>query len=136
MASRTFQPVPKTYADLRREVAAVLFAGREAIEVAWVRTYHESGRLIHAHLLANQARANYGAKTFARLSADTGVSTRTLHECVQFYRCYLSDIFFTDPTDGGAEIFLNNLLLEHGHAVRKDDFSLEDWDEVKTTVPG
>jgi len=69
-------------------VAAVLFAGRDAIEVAWVRTYHETGRLIHEHLLANQSRANYGAKTFARLSSDTGVSARTLHECVQFHRCY------------------------------------------------
>jgi len=27
-------------------------------------------------------------------------------------------------------------MLETGHAERKDDFSLRDWDEVKTGVPG
>ncbi|MDO8541909.1 MAG: hypothetical protein Q7S40_15845 [Opitutaceae bacterium] len=28
-----------------------------------------------------------------------------------------------------------NALLENGHAVRKDDFSLENWDEVPAAVP-
>ena len=41
--------VPKTYAELRRDVEAVLSTGRERIEVAWVLTYHDTGRLIHEH---------------------------------------------------------------------------------------
>ena len=88
MASRAIQPVPATYAELRREVEAVLFAGRAKIEIAWVETYHETGRLIHEHCLLFETRANYGARTFDRLSADVNVSARTLRECVQFYRCY------------------------------------------------
>ena len=57
--------VPQTYAELRRSVEAVLFAGRRDIEAAWVRTYHETGRLIHEHLLLNKDRADYGAKVFS-----------------------------------------------------------------------
>ncbi len=79
--------IPRTYAELRRGVEAVLFTGRQQVEAAWVRTYHESGRLIHEHLLHAQTRADYGAKLYARLSADTGVSARSLQECTQFYRC-------------------------------------------------
>ena len=51
------------------------------------------------------------------------------------YDRYLSDIFRANTGNGGADLFLNNTLLENGHAIRKDDFSLDDWDEVKTAVP-
>lgn len=84
----TAAAVPRTYADLRRSVEEVIGRGRQSIEVAWVRTYHETGRLISEHLLLNQVRADYGAKVIARLSDETRVSRRTLHECVQFYRCF------------------------------------------------
>ncbi len=80
--------VPRTYADLRRGVEAVLIAGRRSIEEAWVHTYHETGRLIHEHLLGRENRAGYGAKLYERLAADAGVSVRTLHECVQFHRLF------------------------------------------------
>ncbi len=77
-----------TYPTLRRSVERVLYAGRRDIEAAWVRTYHEIGRLIQEHLLCNQKRAGYGAKLFTRLAHDVKVSSRTLHECVQFYLYY------------------------------------------------
>ena len=80
--------VVRTYEDLRHRVEAVIVAGRQSIEDAWVRTYHETGRLIAAHLLLHEDRADYGAKVFARLSKETGISGRTLHECVQFHRCF------------------------------------------------
>ncbi len=67
---------------------AVVFRGREEIERAWVQTYHETGRLINGHILQNRDRAGYGAKVFEKLSADTGISKRTLHECAQFHRCF------------------------------------------------
>jgi endonuclease YncB( thermonuclease family) len=52
---------------------------------------------------------------------------------------YLSDIFLTMPSplrgEGGhrqdevEELFLNNLLLENGHARRYDKVTLGDWEE-------
>jgi endonuclease YncB( thermonuclease family) len=41
------------------------------------------------------------------------------------YDRYLADVFLT--TDAG-EIFLNNTLLEHGQAVRKDEWEFGDWE--------
>lgn len=81
-------PSPKTYAQLRDAVIAVVVEGRRAIDRAWLETYHETGRLIHEHILRFRDRANYGAQTFEKLAADTSIHRRTLQECVQFYRCY------------------------------------------------
>lgn len=75
--------VPRTYAELWRCVENVVFAGRAKIEAAWLRTYHDTGRLVHEHLLLNRDRADYGAKVFTRLADDTGISKRVLYECVQ-----------------------------------------------------
>jgi endonuclease YncB( thermonuclease family) len=80
--------MPQTYAALRRAVEAVVFKGRQEIEHAWVRTYHEAGRLINEHILSHQRRAAYGTQVFDRLAQDTGISKRTLHECAQFHRCF------------------------------------------------
>lgn len=80
--------IPRTYAELKREVERVLLVGRRAVDVAWLRTYHETGRLIHEHLRRNEERADYGAKVVGRLAAETEVSTRVLYQCVQFYRCF------------------------------------------------
>jgi len=44
------------------------------------------------------------------------------------YDRYLSDIFLT--ANSGEETFLNNTLLENGHAIRKESYSLNDWDEL------
>ncbi|MBI2947717.1 MAG: thermonuclease family protein [Verrucomicrobia bacterium] len=41
---------------------------------------------------------------------------------------YLSDVFLMLP--GGEEVFLNNLLLEEGHARRLDKVALGDWEAV------
>lgn len=197
---------PATYAELKKAVEAVVFKGRQQIEQAWTRTYHETGRLINEHILRNKDRAGYGAKVFDKLSADTGISKRTLHECAQFHRCfpivrlpghgatrrrrrhagsgaapasrlrapaqappqrprlprgghpagkaakrfaesilapattvtivtskpdkfdrYLADAFVPNGEDDFT--FLNNELLRHGHAGRKDDWSASDWEQ-------
>ncbi|MDO8539122.1 MAG: hypothetical protein Q7S40_01670 [Opitutaceae bacterium] len=52
--------VPRPYAELLRQVQATLFAGQRDIEIAWVRTYHETGRLIHCHVPEHD-RADTGA---------------------------------------------------------------------------
>ncbi|MBM3853468.1 MAG: DUF1016 family protein [Verrucomicrobia bacterium] len=80
--------VPKTYAELRDAVLAVVHQGRQEIDRAWVESYHEVGRLIHVHLLFKKARAAYGAGVFADLASESGISSRTLHECVQFCRYF------------------------------------------------
>ena len=88
MSARPPAPPPRTYAQLRAAVTAVVIEGRSAIDRAWLETYHETGRLIHEHILLFRDRANYGAKTFEKLAEDTGIHRRTLQECVQFYRCF------------------------------------------------
>lgn len=91
MTAAALSPAGKSdraYLRLRRDIEAVLITGRAKVEAAWVGTYHETGRLIHEHVLKAKARADYGAKLLERLSADTGVSVRTLRECVQFYRVF------------------------------------------------
>ncbi len=64
MGSASFAAIPKTYAELLRSVQAVLFTGQREIDRAWVRTYHETGRLIHSHILYHRERADYGAQVF------------------------------------------------------------------------
>jgi endonuclease YncB( thermonuclease family) len=78
--------VPRTYAELKRAVLAAVRKGRRDIDRAWLHTYHETGRLIHEHVLLKKDRAAYGAQVYARLAADTGIDKRTLQQCVQFYR--------------------------------------------------
>ena len=43
------------------------------------------------------------------------------------YDRYLADVFITGAS--GEEIFLNNDLLEDGHAVRKDASEFRDWEK-------
>jgi endonuclease YncB( thermonuclease family) len=81
-------PTPKTYPQLRDAVIAVVVKGRDEIDRAWVATYHETGRLINAHVLQFRERANYGAKVYEKLSQDTDISKRTLQECAQFHRYF------------------------------------------------
>ena len=88
MAERALVPTPKDYVVLRTAVQAVVLKGRREIDRAWLHTYWETGRLINEHLLQFRERAAYGAKVFDRLSADTGISKRTLQECAQFHRCF------------------------------------------------
>ena len=82
------RPIPKTYAELRRGVEAVVLKGRAEIDRAWVQTYHECGRLIHEHLLLKKERAAYGAYLFRQLATDTGIDIRTLQQSVQFYKYF------------------------------------------------
>jgi endonuclease YncB( thermonuclease family) len=80
--------VPKTYAELLRAVKLTLFEGQRAADLAWVQTFHETGRLIHCHVLLKKDRADHGAQVIRQLSNDTGTAERRLYECRQFYRCF------------------------------------------------
>jgi micrococcal nuclease len=88
MSTRVLPPAPQTYAQLRDAVIAVVVQGRQAIDRAWLDTYHETGRLINEHVLLFRERANYGAGVYEKLATDTGISKRTLQECAQFHRYF------------------------------------------------
>lgn len=80
--------VPKTYAELRRAVETTMIRGQREADLAKVRTYHETGRLIHEHVLLFKERANYGAATMRHLADDLKVDYSVLLRCVQFYRAF------------------------------------------------
>lgn len=76
--------VPRTYAALRQQVEVTLVLGQQRVEAAKVRTYWETGRLIHEHLLLHQARAEYGTQVMRRLAGDLQVSETVLYRCLRF----------------------------------------------------
>jgi endonuclease YncB( thermonuclease family) len=82
------RPVPKTYAALRRAVEIAMIRGQREADLAKVRSYHETGRLIHAHVLLFKDRARRNARTMQRLSEDLRVDRTVLHRCVSFYRAF------------------------------------------------
>ncbi|MBI5766892.1 MAG: thermonuclease family protein [Verrucomicrobia bacterium] len=86
--SPTLADVPRTYAELRRAVERTIIRGQQAADLARVRTYHETGRLIHEHVLLFKERADYGAKTIPKLAADVKVHRSVLLRCVQFFRAF------------------------------------------------
>ena len=87
MATRASTPAnfPKSSAELRAAVKVPLFSGQRAADHAKVRTYHETGRHIRHHILANQDRADYGAKTILRLAADLQLARSGWQRCDPFY---------------------------------------------------
>jgi endonuclease YncB( thermonuclease family) len=90
MPSRTLTTthVPRTYAELRRAVENTIIKGQREAELAKVRTYHETGRLIHEHVLLFKDRATRHAQTMQRLSEDLKMDRTVLLRCVQFYRAF------------------------------------------------
>jgi len=88
MARSSALAVPRTYAALRRAVEDVIIKGQRAAELAKVRTYHETGRLIREHVLLFDDRADYGSKAVRRLALDIKVDHTVLHRCVSFFRLF------------------------------------------------
>jgi hypothetical protein len=80
--------IPATYQALLASVKQTLIEGQKRIESERVRTYWETGRLIHGHVLEHKDRADYGAKVIENLARDLKVSSRQLRHCVQFAKEY------------------------------------------------
>jgi hypothetical protein len=76
------------YKQLLTQVKKVLIEGQARIEEQRVRTYWETGRLIHTHILQNKDRAEYGAEVISRLAKDINVNKTLLHRCVKFAEEY------------------------------------------------
>lgn len=80
--------IPSDYAGLLKKVKETLIEGQKRIESERVRTYWETGRLIHGHVLEHKDRADYGAKTVANIARDLDVDKSLLNRCVQFAKTY------------------------------------------------
>ena len=125
---------PKSFEALVRGVEQTYLEGRRRIEWTAVFSDWDTGRQINEHVLLNRDRAGYAESVIIRLAARTGIKERALYYCARFHRCfpilsrgskltsrhyrYLADVFI--ETKSGAIIFLNNALLENGHAERSD----------------
>ena len=83
-------PTIANYSALRKKIEEVLVLGQQKIEEAKVRTYHETGRYIHEHLLFHKDRADYGQYTLSKLAKDLGVGKRLLERILKFYRDFPS----------------------------------------------
>ena len=75
------------YSELKRRVHEVLLLGQQEIENLKVRTYHETGALIHEHL-NHQDRAAHGKQILLKLSEDLDIDESVLHRCLRFYRAF------------------------------------------------
>jgi endonuclease YncB( thermonuclease family) len=84
--------IPSDYLSLREEVVRLLLSGRaraqQAVEREKAQTYWEIGRRLHAHVLANKARADYGEQVMARLAEDVKINQRVLYEMLEFHRAF------------------------------------------------
>ncbi len=80
--------LPAGYAGLLNRVKKTLIEGRQRIEQERVRTYWETGRILHTHILKHKDRARYGEEVLARLAKDIDVSETVLHRCLRFAQRY------------------------------------------------
>ncbi len=64
--------------------------GQQRIEAERVKTYWETGRIIHADILKYKERADYGKEVLQKLADDLKVDKTTLNRCVKFARTYAS----------------------------------------------
>ncbi|MBP9854776.1 MAG: thermonuclease family protein [Candidatus Omnitrophica bacterium] len=84
-----FSPTIPGYQPLLKQIKKTLLDGQARIEAERVRTYWETGRIIHTHILKNKDRADYGAQVVKQLGADLGYNVRILQYCLQFARTYV-----------------------------------------------
>ncbi len=84
------QPAANTYAELLRSIRATIDAGKiratQAVERELVRTKWETGKLILAHSLLNQDRADYGKQLTFKLAKDLSLSQTEILYMLQFAR--------------------------------------------------
>lgn len=77
-----------SYPVLRRKVQETLLVGQKKIEDAKVRTYWQTGKLVHEHILLNKDRADYGSTVIQKLSGDLGIGRNVIYRAVQFFRAF------------------------------------------------
>ena len=78
-----------SYSHLLARVKQILIEGQRRIEQERVRTYWETGKIIHEHILKHADRSEYGARVIDTLAKDLEIHKRLLHYCIQFAKTYL-----------------------------------------------
>lgn len=86
--TRKLSKIPSDYNALLKQVREVLIEGQRRIESERVRTYWQTGKLIHGHILKHADRAEYGAQVIEQVSKDLDVDYSLLNRCVQFAKKY------------------------------------------------
>lgn len=76
------------YNKLLSQVKKALVEGQARVEAERVKTYWETGRIIHADILKHKGRAAYGAEVVKKLADDLGIGLRLLQYCIQFAKAY------------------------------------------------
>lgn len=76
------------YKTLLNKVRKTLIEGQQRIEQERVRTYWETGRVIHVDILKHKDRAGYGERVVLRLAKDLSVDRSVLNRCVRFAEVY------------------------------------------------
>lgn len=84
--ARSLPPAPRTYAELRRAVEAVLVRDQHEVDQAQIMIYWSTGDYIHRFLL--QHGVPYGDEVVNKLAADLGKGQRLLYRCLEFRRAY------------------------------------------------
>lgn len=78
----------RSFDDLVRAVRTALHDGQAAADRAYLLSYHRTGQLIDAHLLAHQKRADYGAGVIPKLAETLQTHPRLLYRCLRFSRSF------------------------------------------------
>src|SRR3989338_1885460 len=86
--STALSKTPTNYPNLLTRVKQTLIDGQARIEQERVRTYWETGKLIHNYILKQAGRAEYGNEVMAKLAKDLNITRDTLHRCVKFVQQY------------------------------------------------
>ena len=85
--TQKFNSTISEYQSLLKNVKKALLEGQARIESERVRTYWETGRIIHTYILKYE-RAQRGKEVVTNLAKDLGVSGSVLHRCVKFVQKY------------------------------------------------
>ncbi len=125
-------------------VRDALVRGQQAADQAYLATYHRTGRLIHGHLLAQQARAGYGARLVPRLAAALQTDERLLYRCLRFFRAYPKlasrpELAWThyrvllDVTDQAGREALEKDTCRHGWTVQELESRVRAFNAINVT---
>src|SRR3989338_1248997 len=88
------------YSHLLIRVKQILIEGQRRIEQERVRTYWETGKIIHEHTFKHADRSEYGAQVIDTLAKDLEIHKRLLH----YYTVKLVFNAYVPPAEAGASL--------------------------------
>ena len=73
---------------LVRKVKETFLLGRQRVRREMIRTYWQTGRLIHEHIFCHRERAGYAVRAIERLSERADLGETSLRDMLQVYRSF------------------------------------------------